>query len=72
MTSYKVKLNTIDKVRNFVNTISVKEGKYELVSDYHVINAKSIMGIFSLDLTKTLELRSEKDTLPKELKSFLA
>ncbi|MGN0355966.1 MAG: HPr family phosphocarrier protein [Muricoprocola sp.] len=70
MTTYRVKLNSMDKVRNFVNTISEKEGKYELVSDYRIVNAKSILGVFSLDLSRTLELRIENDRLPAELEPF--
>lgn len=72
MTTYRVKLNSMDKVRNFVNTISEKEGKYELVSDYRIVNAKSILGVFSLDLSRTLELRIENDRLPVELEPFQA
>ena len=72
MTTYRVKLNSMDKVRNFVNTISEKEGKYELVSDYRIVNAKSILGVFSLDLSRTLELRIENDRLPVELEPFKA
>ena len=72
MTTYRVKLTSMDKVRNFVNTISEKEGKYELVSDYRIVNAKSILGVFSLDLSRTLELRIENDRLPVELEPFRA
>ena len=72
MTTYRVRLNSMDKVRNFVNTISEKEGKYELVSDYRIVNAKSILGVFSLDLSRTLELRIENDRLPVELEPFQA
>lgn len=72
MTTYRVRLNSMDKVRNFVNTISEKEGKYELVSDYRIVNAKSILGVFSLDLSRTLELRIENDRLPVELEPFRA
>ena len=72
MTTYRVRLNSMDKVRNFVNTISEKEGKYKLVSDYRIVNAKSILGVFSLDLSRTLELRIENDRLPVELEPFRA
>ena len=72
MTTYRVRLNSMDKVRNFVNTISEKEGKYEVVSDYRIVNAKSILGVFSLDLSRTLELRIENDRLPVELEPFRA
>lgn len=55
----KVVLNTIDKVKLFANDISKFEGDFSLVSGRYVIDAKSIMGIFSLDLSKTLDLVCE-------------
>ena len=55
----KIQLNTIDKVKSFVDIISKQSDDFDIVSDNkYVINAKSIMGIFSLDLSKELELRS--------------
>ena len=56
MTSVKVSLNTIDKVKTFVNVINTFDGDFDLVSDRYVIDAKSIMGIFSLDLKNDLTL----------------
>ena len=55
----KVVLNTIDKVKLFANDISKFEGDFSLVSGRYVIDAKSIMGIFSLDLSKALDLVCE-------------
>jgi len=49
-------LNTIDKVKSFVNDISKFEYDFDLVSGRYVVDAKSIMGIFSLDLSKPIEL----------------
>lgn len=51
-----VSLNTIDKVSEFVKKISIFENKFELVSEENIINAKSILGIFSLDLVKPMYL----------------
>lgn len=72
MRTYKVKLNSIEKVKDFSAVISNVEGKPLLMHDQFVVNAKSILGIFSLDLSEPLELRMEDDTLPKELIPFLA
>lgn len=59
MCKMAIKLNSVDKVKNFVNTINKYEDDFDLVSDNHfIVDAKSIMGIFSLDLTKTLTLVS--------------
>lgn len=56
----KVMLNSIDKVKQFVNVTSKVEGDVFLQSGRYIIDAKSIMGIFSIDLTKPLEMSFEK------------
>ncbi len=63
MTKIQISLNSIDKVKSFVNTIATFDTDFDLVSGRYVIDAKSIMGIFSLDLSKPIELaiHSEKD-----------
>ena len=52
----KVLLNSIEKVKKFVNITSNFETDVFLKDGRYVIDAKSIMGIFSLDLTKSMEL----------------
>jgi len=56
MTSVQISLNSIDKVKSFVNTLSNYDSDFDLVSGRYVIDAKSIMGIFSLDLSKPIDL----------------
>lgn len=56
MKTVAVSLNTIDKVKAFVSTVTKFEGDFDLVSGRYVIDAKSIMGIFSLDLSKPIQL----------------
>ena len=56
MKTLKISLNSIDKVKAFVNEISKFDCDFDLVSGRYVIDAKSIMGIFSLDLTQPLTL----------------
>ena len=57
MKAVKVSLNSIDKVKAFVNDISgFNTAEFDLVSGRYVIDAKSIMGIFSLDLSKPIDL----------------
>ena len=51
-----ISLNSIDKVKSFVNEISKFNNDFDLVSGRYVIDAKSIMGIFSLDLSKPISL----------------
>ena len=56
MKTVMISLNSIDKVKSFVNDISKFTFDFDLVSGRYVIDAKSIMGIFSLDLSKPIEL----------------
>lgn len=56
MKSLYVSLNSVDKVKEFVNTVGAIEGDVLLSCGRYVIDAKSIMGIFSLDLSKKLRL----------------
>ena len=61
MKTVHISLNSIDKVKSFVNTISQYDFDFDLISGRYVIDAKSIMGIFSLDLSKNLTLNIQKD-----------
>ena len=56
MKTIKVSLNSIDKVKQFVNDINRYSYDFDLVSGRYVIDAKSIMGIFSLDLSQPIDL----------------
>ena len=56
MKTVKISLNSIDKVKSFVNDITKLDYDFDLVSGRYVIDAKSIMGIFSLDLSKPIDL----------------
>ena len=57
MKTVQIFLNSIDKVKSFVNDISKFDYDFDLVSGRYVVDAKSIMGIFSMDLSKDVELR---------------
>ena len=56
MKTVQISLNSIDKVKAFVNEITKFDSDFDLVSGRYVIDAKSIMGIFSLDLSKPIDL----------------
>ena len=56
MKTVQISLNSIDKVKSFVNTINMMDCDFDLISGRYVIDAKSIMGIFSLDLSKPIDL----------------
>ena len=61
MKTVNISLNSIDKVKNFVNLINRFDYDFDLVSGRYVIDAKSIMGIFSLDLSKSISLNIHAD-----------
>ena len=54
---FRVQLNTIDRVKRFVKICDNYEEDIDLSSGRYIIDAKSIMGIFSFDLTKPLNIR---------------
>ncbi len=72
MTTVKISLNSIDKVKSFVNEITKFESDFDLVSGRYVIDAKSIMGIFSLDLSKSIDLNIHADQDLDEIMKALA
>ena len=61
MKTVQISLNSIDKVKAFVNEITKFDYDFDLVSGRYVIDAKSIMGIFSLDLSKPIDLNIHAD-----------
>lgn len=76
MKNIQICLNSIDKVKSFVNTISRFNCDFDLVSGRYVIDAKSIMGIFSLDLSKPIDLNIHEeeniDEILEVLKAYQA
>lgn len=75
MKTVKISLNSIDAVKSFVNTVTKFDSDFDLVSGRYVIDAKSIMGIFSLDLSKPIELNihseDDVDAILDSLKSYI-
>ena len=61
MTTVKININTINDVKDFVTIVSRCEYDVDIVSGRYAIDAKSIMGIFSLDLSKELTLNIHSD-----------
>ena len=56
MKTVRISLNSIDKVKSFVNDLTKFDVDFDLVSGRYVIDAKSIMGRFSRDLSKPIDL----------------
>ena len=76
MKTIDISLNSIEKVKTFVNLINRFDYDFDLVSGRYVIDAKSIMGIFSLDLSKPITLNihadsEQADSIIKELTPYL-
>ena len=68
MRTYKILLSKITDVQEFVNTVNKYSFDIDLRSGKYLVDAKSIMGIFSLDLSKEIEMsiEVEDETLVKE------
>ena len=71
MKTVKISLNSIDKVKSFVNDITKFDYDFDLVSGRYVIDAKSIMGIFSLDLSKPIHADDNVEEIMEMLKPYL-
>jgi len=74
MTSVKININTINGVKDFVSIVSKCDYDVDIISGRYAIDAKSIMGIFSLDLSKELTLNIHSDDcaeLLDELKDYI-
>ncbi len=61
MKTCNIMLNTINDVKGFVNTVCKYDFDVDLISGRYAIDAKSIMGIFSLDLSKPIKLEAHTD-----------
>lgn len=70
MKNVTIKLETINDVKNFVSAVTTFECDFDIVADRYVVDAKSIMGIFSLDLSKPLDLHINIDD-EKEISAVL-
>ncbi|MGN0651298.1 MAG: HPr family phosphocarrier protein [Oscillospiraceae bacterium] len=74
MTTAKIAINTINDVKNFVNIVTKYDYDVDIISGRYAIDAKSIMGIFSLDLSKELTLNIHSDNCNdflEEIKSYI-
>ena len=71
MKTVKISLNSIDKVKSFVNDLTKFDYDFDLVSGRYVIDAKSIMGIFSLDLSRPIDLNIHAEENMDEIMNVL-
>ncbi len=61
MKQVTIQLNTVSDAKKFVSIVSNYDFDIDLISDRYVVDAKSIMGIFSLDISKPLTLVAQTD-----------
>ncbi|MBQ2614727.1 MAG: HPr family phosphocarrier protein [Clostridia bacterium] len=61
MKTFTVLLSSINDVKNFVNVVTKYEFDIDLASGRYIVDAKSIMGIFSLDLSKPINVEVHSD-----------
>ena len=65
MNTFNISINTIDKVKRFVNLTNQCEADVDIISGRLLVDAKSIMGIFSMDLTRPMTLRVHESNIEK-------
>ena len=61
MKTLKIKLSTIEDIRTFVNLVTACDFEVDLASGRYIVDAKSIMGIFSLDLMNPIQMTIHSD-----------
>ena len=74
MKNFTVQIGSIGDVKNFVNIVGKYDFDIDLISDRYVVDAKSIMGIFSLDLTKVITVEAHTEDASEfagELKPYI-
>ena len=62
MRSVYISLPSVNSVQKFVATVSKLDGDFDFQSGNYILDARSLMGIFTLDLSKPLKLNVQNDT----------
>ncbi len=73
MLNTKVLIDTVEKVKEFSAILSKEEVDCELIQGIHILDAKSIMGIFTLDIKNPIELHvhSDDQSILNKIESFI-
>ena len=74
MKKVKISLDSIQAVKDFVSIVMMYDFDVDLTSGIYAVDAKSIMGIFSLDLSNPIQLTAHTDDADKffgEIKKFI-
>ena len=75
MKAVNIKLSLAENVKTFVNAVNRYPYDMDLRAGRHVVDAKSILGIFSLDLSKPISMEIYADScndLMEDIKPFMA
>lgn len=76
MDTIKIRLHTIEDVKMFVTAANMQVSDIDVVSGRYIIDAKSLLGIFSLDLTKPVEVvvhgtAADREKFAEKIKSII-
>lgn len=75
MKTFNILLSSINDIKSFVNIVYKYEFDVDLTSGRYVVDAKSIMGIFSLDLSKPIkvDIHADEEAEPfiEEIKDYI-
>ena len=74
MKNFNIVLHSINDVKTFVNSVNKYDFDVDLTSGRYVVDAKSIMGIFSLDLSKPIKVEVYSEDVGEfmdEMKPFI-
>lgn len=76
MKTFNILLSSINDIKAFVNIVNKYEFDVDLTSGRYVVDAKSIMGIFSLDLSKPIKVDvhsegEDSDKFIDEVKAYI-
>ena len=66
MFEVQISISSIDEVKEFVQTLSMFEGEFEVLSGKYIVDAKSILGLFSVDLSKPVILKADVDDAKRD------
>ncbi|MEX1378071.1 MAG: HPr family phosphocarrier protein [Eubacteriales bacterium] len=69
--SVYIKLRNVEQVNEFVALASLNEGDVDIRCDRYVVDAKSILGILSLDLKRTLTVDIYAGDLENKIQKFI-
>lgn len=73
MQELMIKLNMVDDVKLFIEDVTNIDADVDLQKNYYIVDAKSIMGVFSLDLSKPVKvvIHSDDENLIEPFKRWV-